>query len=107
MDQLNPSFARADLLALLQEGKVDPLNIENEKQLTQLFQQINDNLTCEDDWQKRISAMHMLQALAWGDLGQHSSIILLLRNMSDKVNLCLSCQFAQLNVSSIACHTNC
>lgn len=87
MDQFNPCFARAELLAILHEGKMDPMTIENEKQLTQLFQQINDNLACDDDWQKRVSAMHMLQALAWGDLAQHSSIILLLRNMSDKVSV--------------------
>ncbi len=85
MDQGSLCFTRIELLAILQEGKVEPLHIENDRQLTQLFQQIHDNLACEDDWQKRISAMHMLQALAWGDLSQHSSIMFLLRNLTDKV----------------------
>jgi hypothetical protein len=86
MDPLGVCFNRQELLAVLVEGKVDAITVENEKQLSSLFQQISDGLANEDDWQRRISALQLLQALAWGDLSNQPTAITLLRNISDKVS---------------------
>ncbi len=80
------SFELQSILSFIEETPAPPLNVADEKDLSNIIDRVLEDLSKNDDWQRRIQALITLQALCNGNLESLPNAVSILRRLLDPVS---------------------